>query len=66
MDFLNKLLSKLPFNGSKTAIGMLSLVLATVLAKYLPQDQATEIAAQTLEKFGWLIGVIGLTHKAVK
>lgn len=66
MAFIDKVLSKLPGNGKKTVIGMVALVLSAAVSKFMPADQALDLAARVMEYFGWSYGVLGLAHKAVK
>lgn len=66
LAFIDKVLSKLPGNGKKTVLGMVSLVLGAAVSKFMPADQALELAARVMEYFGWSYGALGLVHKAVK
>lgn len=70
LEKLNKILSKLPFNGKKTGIGVaLSAILFFFPDFPLSELQIDQVIADCLkiaEYFGNLYVVLGVLHKWVK
>lgn len=60
---LNKLLSKLPFNGKKTGIG----IVLSIIAFFLPDFPINEVeVTKVLEAFGVIYAVLGVIHKYIE
>lgn len=60
---LNKLFSKLPFNGKKTGIGLA----LSAIAFFLPDFPVNEVqVTKVLEAFGIIYTVLGIIHKYIK